>query len=64
MSKQQFPKEVFVTIENEGDGEDYLNAQKTVDDFSWDDEPKRRIAIYRLEKVITAERWISTSGKK
>ena len=58
------PQKLFVAIENEGDNEEYLNAQRSEKDFSYDDKPKRKIAVYKLEKIITVERRLEIEADK
>lgn len=56
-TKQIFPTELFVSFDIIG-GKEYFEAQKALNDFSYDDTPQRKVAMYKLEKVLEVRREI------
>jgi hypothetical protein len=50
-SKQQYPEEIFVSLENKGTRDEYLQAEKFTDRLVQNGEIKQ-VARYRLWKVV------------
>lgn len=51
----KMPKSILVSLEKMDD-EHWMNAQKAIEDFNYDDEPVKMLAVYELKRVVVAER--------
>lgn len=59
-TKESFPPTVYVTLENEGQGDDeYLDLNGTLQEKA-DTDKERVVAVYELKELVTVKTNITT----
>lgn len=56
-----FPNEIFVTLEQSGTQDEYLQVNKTADETA-EVGTKKRVGRYMLHEVVTVEAKVSVTG--